>query len=90
MIDAAGWRLGGGCYCLGGGEAELGGPALDVGPEPVALVQVVPLATSARIIAVMAVLRSRAWPGSQETSQSLRPGACRAEWAVLSLVMVVC
>ena len=31
-------------------------------------------AMSARIIAVMAVLRSRVWPGSQDTSQPFRPG----------------
>ena len=46
-------------------------------------------AVSARIIAVMAVLRSRLWPGSQDTSQPFRSGACRAVWAVWSLVMVV-
>src|SRR6266851_5110700 len=46
-------------------------------------------ATSARIIAVMAVLRSRTWPGSQDTSHPFRLGACRAVWAVWSLVMVV-
>ena len=44
---------------------------------------------SARIIAVMAVLRSRVWPGSQDTSHPFRLGACRAVWAVWSLVMVV-
>src|SRR5271165_611625 len=46
-------------------------------------------AVSARIIAVMAVLRSRIWPGSQDTSQPFRSGACRAVCAVWSLVMVV-
>src|SRR6266566_1996071 len=35
--DVAGW-LGCGGYCLGSGEAEFGGPALHVRPEPVALV----------------------------------------------------
>ena len=47
------------------------------------------MAVSARVIAVMAVLRSRLWPGSQDTSQPFRSGACRAVWAVWSLVMVV-
>src|SRR5271156_1798443 len=44
---------------------------------------------SARVMAVMAVLRSRVWPGSQDTSQPFRSGACRAVWALWSLVMVV-
>src|ERR1039457_4958545 len=47
-------------------------------------------AVSARIIAVMVMLRSRIWPGSQDTSQRCaRPGASRAVWGVWSLVMVV-
>src|SRR5579863_3930431 len=44
---------------------------------------------SARTIAVMAVLRSRIWPGSQDTSQPFRSGVCRAVWALWSLVIVV-
>src|SRR5580700_5749663 len=45
---------------------------------------------SARTIAVMALLRSRVWPGSQDTSHwCWRPGAGRAVWAVRSLVMAV-
>jgi len=40
---------------------------------------------SARVMAVMAVLRSRVWPGSQDTSQPFRSGACRAVWALWSL-----
>src|SRR5271165_3497899 len=45
---------------------------------------------SARIIAVMAVLRSRIWPGSKDTSHPCGwPGACRAVWPVWSLVMAV-
>src|ERR1035441_4645613 len=47
-------------------------------------------AVSARIIAVMVMLRSRIWPGSQDTSHwCWRPGASRAVWGVWSLVMVV-
>ena len=38
-VDVAGW-LGCGRYCLGAGQAEFGGPTLDVRPEPVSLVQV--------------------------------------------------
>ena len=37
----------------------------------------------------MAVLRSRGWPGSQDTSHPFRLGACRAVQSVWSLVMVV-
>src|SRR5579859_2482368 len=44
---------------------------------------------SARVIAVMAALRSRVWPGSQDTSQPFRSGVWRAVWAVRSLLMVV-
>jgi hypothetical protein len=54
-VDVAGW-LGGPGHSVRGGQAELCCPAFDVGPEPVALVQV----SLARSIAVMAVLRSRA------------------------------
>ena len=44
---------------------------------------------SASTIAVMALLRSRGRPGSQDTSQACSlPGAARAVWAVWSLVMV--
>src|ERR1700686_2190899 len=39
MVDAVGRWLGGCGYCFGAGEAELGGPALDVRPEPVPLAQ---------------------------------------------------
>src|SRR5271166_2335541 len=44
---------------------------------------------SARVMAVMAVLRPRVWPGSQDTSQPFHSGTCRAVWALWSLVMVV-
>ena len=41
---------------------------------------------SARVMAVMAVLRSTCWPGSQDTSQpGWRSAACRAVWAVCHL-----
>src|ERR1700722_4190493 len=47
-------------------------------------------AMSARTIAVMAVLRSGTWPGSQDPSRWCgRPGACRAVCGLRSLVMVV-
>ena len=89
-VEVAGW-LGDLRDRVGCGQAEFFGPALDVGPEPVPLVRgLVSAAMSARTIAVMAVLRSRVWPGSQDTSHCCwRPGACRAVWAVWSLVMVV-
>ena len=35
----------------------------------------------------MAVLWSRIWPGSHDTSHPSRPGACRAVWALWSLVI---
>ena len=46
-------------------------------------------AVSARVIAVIAALRSSSWPGSQDTSQPCLLGACRAVWAGWSLVIVV-
>src|SRR5450759_3284817 len=47
-------------------------------------------AVSARIIAVMALLRSRTSPGSQEACHMYwQPGASRAVWGLWSLVMVV-
>jgi hypothetical protein len=44
---------------------------------------------SARTIAVTAVSPSSVWPGSQDTSHPCPLGACRAVWALWSLVMVV-
>src|SRR6266568_3590791 len=88
-IEAAGWR-GGLRDRLGSGQAELccqpwtcGQSRCPSRMSPSAMV-------SARIIAVIAVLRSRIWPGSQDTSHRCwGPGACRAVWAVWSLVIVV-
>jgi hypothetical protein len=59
-VEVAG-RLGDLRDRIGCGQAEFFGPALDVGPEPVPLVQVLfcLAVMSARTIAVMAVLRSR-------------------------------
>jgi len=72
-VDFAG-RLGSLAIASGAVRPEFCCPALDEWPEPVSLVQVAFAEVSARTIAVMAGLRSRIWPGSQDTSQPPRSG----------------
>ena len=55
----AGQRLGRAADGVGSGQADFGGPTLNDRPEPVTRTDVPVAAMSARLIAVMAVLRSK-------------------------------
>src|SRR6185437_2343099 len=71
------------------GEAEFGGPALNVRPEPVALADLLVGGGVGQDHGGNGGVASRVRPGTQDTCHPFRLGACRAVWGVWSLVMVV-
>jgi hypothetical protein len=83
LTSPGGWDTG--FYCFGAGQVEFGGPALNMGQGWWPSRRSSSPVRSARIMAMMALLRSRVWPGSQGPSHPFRLGECRVHQAQSNL-----